>query len=91
MWRACLALEKVIPAEGTNKIRVDQVKSKFGGLRFYVTPLFSNDDNDVYDKIHHIISRVEDLSWAVCMRCGTTVGKNDTEGMCPPCREKGWG
>lgn len=59
-----------------NKIQVkcDQVKEKFGGLRFYV---------DVYTEgIDSIISKYEKQSTELCQECGCT--------NCELVRTKGW-
>lgn len=67
------------------KIHVDQIKTKFGGLRFYVTP---------YDKkIEKVISYHEKKSLKCCEFCGKK-GKPGTYGghwiltLCPECVEK---
>ena len=64
-------------------IRVDQVKEKFGGLRFYV----NRPDLDT------IIHAAELLSWKLCETCGTeadvtlnTTGWRKT--LCDLCRKK---
>jgi hypothetical protein len=46
--------------------KADQVKEKFGGLRFYV----SNSN----DEIDRLISAAEDDSYKTCERCGSTDG-----------------
>lgn len=40
----------------------EQVKEKFGGLRFYV--------DRASEELHNIINRFEDLSYKVCETCG---------------------
>jgi len=42
--------------------RVQQIKEKFGGLRFYVAP--------ETDEVRELISRFERLSYEVCEACG---------------------
>jgi predicted nucleic acid-binding Zn ribbon protein len=52
--------------EGDDKIIVTQIKEKFGGLRIYV--------NFCTLGIGDIIDEVEDESYKVCEKCGSTVG-----------------
>ena len=50
-------------------IRVEQVKEKFGGLRFYYTVQDYNDENHL--GMSHGASRMaEEMSFSVCERCG---------------------
>lgn len=64
---------------------VDQVKEKFGGLRFY----FSGGNEEV----DRLVDVAESESYEICERCGT---KEDVETkgwwiltLCGACREKG--
>lgn len=79
MWSACEELEPVIT--GTD-FRVDQVKSKFGGLRFYV-------GNAPYEAVL-IIDKVEELSSRTCAKCGmygTRRGDRYISTLCATCAE----
>jgi len=67
------------------KFRVVQVKSKFGGLRFYV--------NDEDDYIAGLITMAEALSYHICEDCGATAEKyinddNWTMTLCESCANK---
>ena len=65
-------------------IRIDQIKEKFGGLRFYYTG-----GDDVVDGM---ASLAESLSYKICEACGTTKGVGQTSGwiytVCWDCRQK---
>lgn len=65
-------------------IRIDQIKEKFGGLRFY----YSGGD----DAIHGMVSLAESLSYKICEGCGSTKDIGYTKGwittMCKECYEK---
>lgn len=65
-------------------IQIDQIKEKFGGLRFY----FSGGD----DYIYGMVSFAESLSYQICETCGTTIGVGQTKGwihtICYHCHEK---
>jgi len=78
LCRAIVSSEGYAP--GTNY--VEQVKEKFGGLRFYV----SNGTEDAHD----LISRAEDASYAICEYCGISDGVTTSGGwlksLCQRCR-----
>ncbi len=65
-------------------IRIDQIKEKFGGLRFYYTG-----GDDVVDGM---ASLAESLSYKICEACGTTKGVGQTSGwiytVCWDCLQK---
>lgn len=65
-------------------IRIDQIKEKFGGLRFYYTG-----GDDVIDGM---TSLAESLSYKICESCGTTKGVGQTGGwiytVCRDCLQK---
>ena len=46
--------------------QVEQVKEKFGGLRYYIGPL----DKCVYDEIDGLITMAEFVSFTICEECG---------------------
>lgn len=65
-------------------IQVDQVKEKFGGLRFY----YSGGD----DEISGMVGLAESLSYNICETCGNTKNIGRTKGwittMCQECYDK---
>jgi hypothetical protein len=65
-------------------IQVDQIKEKFGGLRFY----YSGGDDD----IDGMVSLAESMSYTICEACGTTENVGSTAGwiytVCEPCFKK---
>ena len=65
-------------------LHIDQIKEKFGGLRFY----YSGGDN----KIDGMASLAESLSYRICEFCGTTHNVGMTKGwystICKCCLEK---
>lgn len=70
--------------------KAEQVKEKFGGLRFYVSGY--PEDEAKWKKINEVISAVEKESFGICEMCGTTEGIEVKGGwvkaFCAPCREK---
>lgn len=58
IWNLCEGLEKVVD----DTFKVDQVKEKFGTLRFYVSY--------VNDEISSLIHNAEELSSKTCEICG---------------------
>lgn len=67
------------------QIHIDQIKEKFGGLRFYI----SNAPREFYD----MIDEAEELSYKVCELCGspidvTTEGRSWVTTQCKKCRTK---
>jgi hypothetical protein len=65
-------------------IHIDQVKEKFGGLRFY----YSGGD----DTIDGIVSLAESLSYQICENCGSTKDVGQTQSwistLCKECGSK---
>lgn len=52
---------------------IQQVKEKFGGLRFYFTcsdDLYKLDNNDVRDAMYRIVGDAEERSTTICELCG---------------------
>jgi len=62
---------------------INQIKEKFGGLRFYYT------GGDEF--IHGMVTFAESLSYHICERCGSTKNVTQTEGwittLCENCKE----
>ena len=67
---------------------VDQVKEKFGGLRYYVTPSPSVQ----YHELAPIVGEYEARCARTCEWCGTTenatVSGSWAKTLCPACRER---
>ena len=62
-----------------HKVRILQVKEKFGTLRIYL---------DTYGKeIEEVIERYEELSWHTCIRCGKPAVGYTTSWICPYCKD----
>lgn len=60
IWDLCEDIEDTGDAE---ELVVDQVKEKFGGLRFYY--------HGGSDQVNQLVSRAEADSYHICERCGT--------------------
>jgi hypothetical protein len=81
LWSLCEDIEKLEPSESFS---VEQVKEKFGGLRFYVY--------GASDAIFKRIDQAEEQSLQTCENCGETEGVT-SEGtwvttLCKECRKK---
>lgn len=50
--------------------KIDQVKEKFGGLRFYFTNSGEYYDDELFDKCNAFVSECEKLSYETCQDCG---------------------
>lgn len=48
--------------------RIDQIKEKFGGLRFYFTP--STDDEETVQLMNEMVSQAEAKASKTCEKCG---------------------
>jgi hypothetical protein len=77
-------LEKILPKGRPHIIlQIDQIKEKFGGLRFY----YSGGD----DEISGMVRLAESLSYHICEFCGTTHNVGMTKGwfstICKSCLE----
>jgi NADH pyrophosphatase NudC (nudix superfamily) len=59
----CHNIEKELINSSIDEFSVDQVKDKFGGLRFYVS--------GANEKINELIDMAERKSYKICMSCGT--------------------
>jgi hypothetical protein len=86
IWRkwADVIWEKLPKGRPHIYFQIDQIKEKFGGLRFY----YSGGD----DYIDGMTSLAESLSYRICEYCGTTKEVGITKGwnitVCSTCREK---
>jgi hypothetical protein len=58
-----LALDELDPT-----YRLDQVKEKFGGLRFYATP--KSAEAGIGQKFDLLIDLAEEVCWHICDVCG---------------------
>lgn len=64
------------------QVEAVQVKSKWGGLRFYIT---STDECDVdtsdYEILRKLISAAESKSFNVCQRCSNEIKESDRRSL----------
>jgi NMD protein affecting ribosome stability and mRNA decay len=60
--------EKIMKLNPEGTIRVDQVKEKYGGLRFYYGG--STPTKEIAEKILKVIGEAEQNSYKVCEECG---------------------
>lgn len=84
-----LAIERVDPG-----CTVDQIKEKFGGLRFYVTPSEGADDVTKFI-VQAIATATETRASNLCEDCGGFPARNEPvykwyRTLCPHCRAKAW-
>ena len=75
---------KIIKYSKPSGVMADQVKEKYGSLRYY-----TNHGNDY---VYGLISMAEYMSYLTCEKCGTTknVTQNKTgwiSSLCPKCRK----
>lgn len=72
--------------------RVDQVKEKFGGLRFYYDQININDDDR--ERVDKLVDAAEEKSFTICEVCGvsdstvTTSGHSWVKTLCAEHRNK---
>lgn len=79
LYDMCKEITEVLETEGESvNLVVEQIKEKFGGLRFYFhlnrekqesLHLLPGEDR-VYEEIFNIAEKYEDRSWDVCEICG---------------------
>ena len=62
IWKLCEDIDVIVKREGWTDFRVDQIKEKFGGLRFYI--------NGANNEVHDLIDEAEQKSYEVCELCG---------------------
>lgn len=81
-------LENWVPEGKYLEVTVEQVKEKFGGLRFYVDFDYDSEDPDLkhlVSKIRGMIDFAEGFSFKVCEVCGSpgkTMGKSYLRTLC---------
>ena len=71
------------------KVQAEQVKEKFGGLRFYL----GGCSPDTTERLYAAIDEAEKLSYKTCEMCGSTenVAQNEVgwvHTLCANCRDK---
>ena len=85
----CERLETILEAEPGSEIVVDQVKEKFGTLRFYYHLINASEETE--KAIEDAVDKAEDASGLICESCGKP-GETSGEGyiltLCPACRVK---
>ncbi|AZT99951.1 hypothetical protein [Brevibacterium linens] len=60
--------------------KVDQIKEKFGGLRFYYDEISVNDDNR--ERVDKLVDAAEQISYTTCEVCGVSDSTVTTSGPC---------
>lgn len=85
LWDLCTGIQRVLDENPKLKetFSVEQVKEKFGTLRFYV--------NGSNDEIDQFINTAEQRSAQTCEICGekgTLTGKGWVTTLCPSCKTK---
>ena len=71
------------------KIIADQVKEKFGGLRFYIH-IDGDTHQSVYNKVDELIKEAEEKSFKICEICGEKGkqrGKQWVRTLCDKCNK----
>lgn len=64
------------------QVEAVQVKSKWGGLRFYITSTDECDvDNSDYEILRKLISAAESKSFNVCQRCSNEIKESDRRSL----------
>lgn len=71
--KMCRDLEALLSPADLARLRVDQIKAKFAGLRFYHhfegRPM-PGDPPDVAHRVGDLVDAAEDRSFYVCQKCG---------------------
>lgn len=67
IWNLCEEIEAALKSDPVEGFKVEQVKEKFGSLRFYVS-----DENP---RIEHAIKQAGELSEVTCENCGSREGR----------------
>jgi hypothetical protein len=66
IWKLCEDIDVIVKREGWKDFSVDQIKEKFGGLRFYV--------NGANKEVFDLIKEAERKSFKTCELCGSKEG-----------------
>jgi len=82
--KLCTKIDKELKKEKIDDFSVNQIKDKFGGLRFYVSQANEN--------IHDLIQEAENKSYKICEMCGKKGNRKTIDGwiytLCKPCEKK---
>jgi len=74
IWDLCHELTDILNKHNLSdqRLLVEQVKEKFGGLRFYWTLTYKEDEfiDAIYEEIDNAVNRAEKKCWKICMICG---------------------
>ena len=62
IWKLCENIDVIVQREHWDNFSVDQIKEKFGGLRFYV--------NGANKEVFDLIREAEEKSLCTCEKCG---------------------
>jgi len=89
IYDMCKKIKSITKLKGV--VVAQQVKEKFGGLRFYVSYNKSIiDDENKYKKIQNVIDAAESKSYKVCEQCGKPGKLREDLGwirtLCDACR-----
>ena len=76
---------------------IDQIKEKYGGLRYYISPSEDYMSDDSNEDLWAIEDKYEKISLATCESCGASKGVRTEAGpdsywiktICHECRQKG--
>lgn len=68
-WDKLIAALNIELTKLDSDYRIDQIKEKFGGLRYYITPSLST-TREIAALMQQIIFKYEDLSFSICEICG---------------------
>jgi hypothetical protein len=67
-----------------NYVTASQVKSKFGGLRYYISSFAEAEDENYtqyknnIEAIYNLISHYEGISYSICSSCGIHLEKDES-------------
>lgn len=72
-------IDKIAELDNLKLVRVQQIKEKFGGLRFYIS--------NGTDEIYKLIDEYEDKSYKTCEGCGAPSTKKTSGWICYLCNK----